>query len=112
MKKIEAIIKPLKLDEVRDALQESGFSNITITEIKGFGEERGYAELYRGVEYVIDYLPKIKVEIVVSDKNLDKIIDVILSAASNGRVGDGKIFIHNIEEVISIRTGERGEGIL
>ncbi len=112
MKKIEAIIKPFKLDEVKEALQEIGLNGMTITEVKGFGRQKGHTELYRGAEYVVDFLPKIKIELVVEDKMLEKTIDAIVQTAQSGRIGDGKIFISTIEEVIRIRTAERGENAL
>ena len=108
MKKIEAIIKPFKLDEVKEALQEVGLQGITVTEAKGFGRQKGHTELYRGAEYVVDFLPKVKIEIVIGDDMLDKAIDAIRRAAQTGRIGDGKIFVSNIEEAIRIRTGESG----
>jgi nitrogen regulatory protein P-II 1 len=108
MKKIEAIIKPFKLDEVKEALQEIGLQGITVTEAKGFGRQKGHTELYRGAEYVVDFLPKVKIEIVLSDDMLDKAVDAIRRAAQTGRIGDGKIFISTIEEAIRIRTGESG----
>ncbi|MDX1975695.1 MAG: P-II family nitrogen regulator [Rickettsiales bacterium] len=108
MKKIEAIIKPFKLDEVKEALQEVGLKGITVTEARGFGRQKGHTELYRGAEYVVDFLPKIKIEVVVEDKMVDRTVDAIINAAKTGRIGDGKIFILPIEEVIRIRTGERG----
>ena len=109
MKKIEAIIKPFKLDEVKEALQEVGLQGITVTEAKGFGRQKGHAELYRGAEYIVDFLPKVKIEIVISDDDLvEKAIDAIRRAAQTGRIGDGKIFVSNIEEAIRIRTGESG----
>ena len=108
MKKIEAIIKPFKLDEVKEALQEVGLQGITVTEAKGFGRQKGHTELYRGAEYVVDFLPKVKVEVVVADENADAVIDAIRKAAQTGRIGDGKIFVSNVEEVIRIRTGETG----
>jgi nitrogen regulatory protein P-II 1 len=108
MKKIEAIIKPFKLDEVKEALQEVGLQGITVTEAKGFGRQKGHTELYRGAEYVVDFLPKVKVEVVVSDENLEAAVDAIRNAAQTGRIGDGKIFVSNVEEVIRIRTGETG----
>ena len=109
MKKIEAIIKPFKLDEVKEALQEFGVQGLTVTEAKGFGRQKGHTELYRGAEYAIDFLPKIKIEIVISDELTDDVIDVIKKKAQTGRIGDGKIFISNIEETIRIRTGETGK---
>ncbi len=108
MKKIEAIIKPFKLDEVKEALQEIGLQGITVTEAKGFGRQKGHTELYRGAEYVVDFLPKVKIEIVLSDDMADKAIEAILASAKTGRIGDGKIFISNIEDAIRIRTGETG----
>ena len=108
MKKIEAIIKPFKLDEVKEALQEVGLQGITVTEAKGFGRQKGHTELYRGAEYVVDFLPKVKIEIVLGDDMLDKAVDAIRRAAQTGRIGDGKIFVSNIEEAIRIRTGESG----
>jgi nitrogen regulatory protein P-II 1 len=108
MKKIEAIIKPFKLDEVKEALQEVGLQGITVTEAKGFGRQKGHTELYRGAEYVVDFLPKVKIEIVLADDMADKAIDAIRRAAQTGRIGDGKIFVSNIEEAIRIRTGESG----
>jgi len=108
VKKIEAIIKPFKLDEVKEALQEVGLQGITVTEAKGFGRQKGHAELYRGAEYIVDFLPKVKIEIVISDDLVEKAIDAIRRAAQTGRIGDGKIFVSNIEEAIRIRTGESG----
>jgi len=108
MKKIEAIIKPFKLDEVKEALQEVGLQGITVTEAKGFGRQKGHTELYRGAEYVVDFLPKVKVEIVLADETAEAAIEAIRNAAQTGRIGDGKIFVSNIEEVIRIRTGETG----
>lgn len=108
MKKIEAIIKPFKLDEVKEALQEVGLQGITVTEAKGFGRQKGHTELYRGAEYVVDFLPKVKVEVVLADENAEAVIEAIRNAAQTGRIGDGKIFVSNIEEVIRIRTGETG----
>jgi nitrogen regulatory protein PII len=109
MKKIEAIIKPFKLDEVREALSEIGIMGMTATEVKGFGRQKGHTELYRGAEYIVDFLPKIKLDIVVSDKMVDKVIETITKTAQTGKIGDGKIFIMNVEEAIRIRTGEKGE---
>ena len=109
MKKIEAIIKPFKLDEVKDKLNDLGIQGITVTEVKGFGRQKGHTELYRGAEYVVDFLPKIKMEIVITDSLVEDVINAIVKAAQTGRIGDGKIFITNIEEVVRIRTGERGE---
>jgi nitrogen regulatory protein P-II 1 len=108
MKKIEAIIKPFKLDEVKEALQEIGLQGITVTEAKGFGRQKGHTELYRGAEYVVDFLPKVKIEIVLADDMVQKAIDAILAAARTGKIGDGKIFVLNVEDAIRIRTGERG----
>jgi nitrogen regulatory protein P-II 1 len=108
MKKIEAIIKPFKLDEVKEALQEIGLQGITVIEAKGFGRQKGPTELYRGAEYVVDFLPKVKIEVVLSDDMLDKAVEAIQKAAKTGRIGDGKIFISTIEEAIRIRTGESG----
>lgn len=108
MKKIEAIIKPFKLDEVKEALQEIGLQGITVIEAKGFGRQKGHTELYRGAEYVVDFLPKVKVEIIIDDGALDKAVEAIQSAAKTGRIGDGKIFISTIDEAIRIRTGETG----
>ena len=106
MKKIEAIIKPFKLEEVKENLGAAGIHGLTVTEVKGFGRQKGHTELYRGAEYIVDFLPKIKIEIVVQDEDLDKAVDSILSAAKTGRIGDGKIFISDLEKVIRIRTGE------
>jgi nitrogen regulatory protein P-II 1 len=108
MKKIEAIIKPFKLDEVKDALHEIGLQGITVTEARGFGRQRGHTELYRGAEYVVDFLPKVKIEIVLDDKLVERAIEAIIQAARTGRIGDGKIFVTSVEEVVRIRTGERG----
>lgn len=109
MKKIEAIIKPFKLDEVKEALQEVGLQGITVVEAKGFGRQKGHTELYRGAEYVVDFLPKVKLEVVTTDEMLDKAVEAILNAAKTGRIGDGKIFVSDISEVIRIRTGETGQ---
>ncbi|NIZ03474.1 P-II family nitrogen regulator [Thalassospira lucentensis] len=109
MKKIEAIIKPFKLDEVKEALQEIGLKGITVTEAKGFGRQKGHTELYRGAEYVVDFLPKVKLEIVVEDTLLERAIEAIQQAAHTGRIGDGKIFVSSLEDAIRIRTGERGD---
>ena len=109
MKKVEAIIKPFKLDEVKEALQQVGVQGLTVTEVKGFGRQRGHTELYRGAEYVVDFLPKIKLEIVVTDEMVDKTVDAIVEAANTGRIGDGKIFVLPLGESIRIRTGERGK---
>ena len=108
MKKIEAIIKPFKLDEVKEALQEVGVQGITVTEAKGFGRQKGHTELYRGAEYVVDFLPKVKIEIVLEEALVERAIEAIQRAAQTGRIGDGKIFVSTIDEVIRIRTGERG----
>jgi len=108
MKKIEAIIKPFKLDEVKEALQEVGLQGITVTEAKGFGRQKGHTELYRGAEYVVDFLPKVKIELIITEELLDKAVEAIKSAAHTGRIGDGKIFVSKIEDVIRIRTGETG----
>jgi nitrogen regulatory protein P-II 1 len=109
MKKVEAIIKPFRLDEVKDALTSIGVSGMTITEVRGFGRQKGHTELYRGAEYVVDFLPKIKVEVIVPDNMVDKVVKAIMEAARTGKIGDGKIFIYPIENVIRIRTGETGE---
>jgi len=109
MKKVEAIIKPFKLDDVKDALNEIGIKGITVTEVKGFGRQKGHTELYRGAEYVVDFLPKVKLEIIAKDENVPAIIEAIEKAARTGKIGDGKIFVTPVEEVIRIRTGERGE---
>jgi nitrogen regulatory protein P-II 1 len=108
MKKIEAIIKPFKLDEVKEALQEIGLQGITVTEAKGFGRQKGHTELYRGAEYVVDFLPKVKIEIVLADEMAEKAIEAIQNSAKTGRIGDGKIFVYTIEDAIRIRTGETG----
>jgi len=108
MKKIEAIIKPFKLDEVKEALQEIGLQGITVTEAKGFGRQKGHTELYRGAEYVVDLLPKVKLELVLGDNMVEKAIDAIIASAKTGRIGDGKIFVLNVEEAVRIRTGETG----
>ena len=108
MKKIEAIIKPFKLDEVKEALQEVGLQGITVTEAKGFGRQKGHTELYRGAEYVVDFLPKVKVEVVLSDDMVDKAVEAIQNSAKTGRIGDGKIFISDVENAVRIRTGETG----
>jgi len=108
MRKIEAIIKPFKLDEVKEALHEIGIQGMTVTEVKGFGRQKGHTELYRGAEYVVDFLPKIKLEIAVSDEMADKVVEAIVAAANTGRIGDGKIFVLPMEEAVRIRTGERG----
>jgi nitrogen regulatory protein P-II 1 len=108
MRKIEAIIKPFKLDEVKEALHAIGIQGMTVTEVKGFGRQKGHTELYRGAEYVVDFLPKIKVEIAIGDDLVDKAVEAIVGAANTGRIGDGKIFVLPMEEVVRIRTGERG----
>ncbi len=109
MKKIEAIIKPFKLDEVKDALNEIGIQGMTVTEVKGFGRQKGHTELYRGAEYVVDFIPKIKVEVVTSDDLASRVVDAIERSAKTGKIGDGKIFVYNVQDVVRIRTGERGE---
>jgi nitrogen regulatory protein P-II 1 len=109
MKKIEAIIKPFKLDEVKEALHEIGLQGLTVTEAKGFGRQKGHTELYRGAEYVVDFLPKVKIEVVLDDAMVDRAIEAIQQAAHTGRIGDGKIFVTTVEEAIRIRTGERGK---
>ena len=108
MKKIEAIIKPFKLDEVKEALHEVGLQGITVLEAKGFGRQKGHTELYRGAEYVVDFLPKVKIELVIDDALLERAVEVIQQAAYTGRIGDGKIFVSNVEDAIRVRTGERG----
>ena len=108
MFKIEAVIKPFKLDEVKEALHEIGIQGMTVTEVKGFGRQKGHTELYRGAEYVVDFLPKVKLEVAVSDDMRDKVVEAIISSANTGRIGDGKIFVLPLEEAIRIRTGERG----
>ncbi|MFB0934430.1 MAG: P-II family nitrogen regulator [Propionivibrio sp.] len=112
MKKIEAIIKPFKLDEVREALSEIGVTGLTVTEVKGFGRQKGHTELYRGAEYVVDFLPKVKIEIVVADDIVEMAIDSIVKAAHTGKIGDGKIFVMPVEQVVRIRTGETGDAAL
>ncbi len=109
MKKIEAIIKPFKLDEVKDALNEIGIQGMTVTEVKGFGRQKGHTELYRGAEYVVDFIPKIKLEVVISDDLAPKVVSTIEQVAKTGKIGDGKIFVYTIDEAVRIRTGERGE---
>ncbi|HXT05223.1 MAG TPA: P-II family nitrogen regulator [Casimicrobiaceae bacterium] len=109
MKKIEAIIKPFKLDEVREALSEVGVSGLTVTEVKGFGRQKGHTELYRGAEYVVDFLPKVKVEMILADAMVERAIEAIVKAARTGKIGDGKIFVTAVTQVIRIRTGESGE---
>ena len=109
MKKVEAIIKPFKLDEVKEALQEIGLQGITVTEAKGFGRQKGHTELYRGAEYVVDFLPKVKLELVLVDSMVDKAVEAIVTSAKTGRIGDGKIFVSQVEEAVRIRTGETGD---
>ncbi len=109
MKKIEAVIKPFKLDEVKEALHEVGLQGLTVLEAKGFGRQKGHTELYRGAEYVVDFLPKVKIEVICDDAIVERAIEAIVTAARTGRIGDGKIFVSNLEEVVRIRTGERGE---
>jgi len=106
MKKVEAIIKPFKLDDVREALSEAGISGMTATEVKGFGRQKGHTELYRGAEYVVDFLPKVKLEIVIAESDVERCINVISNAAKTGKIGDGKIFVTNVENILRIRTGE------
>ncbi|MBW2186726.1 MAG: transcriptional regulator [Desulfuromonadales bacterium C00003068] len=112
MKKVEAIIKPFKLDEVKEALSDIGIQGITVSEVKGFGRQKGHTELYRGAEYVVDFIPKIKMEIIVSDDVVAKVVEQIAEAAKTGRIGDGKIFVTSVEEVVRIRTGETGDDAL
>jgi nitrogen regulatory protein P-II 1 len=112
MKKVEAIIKPFKLDEVRESLAEAGVTGLTVTEVKGFGRQRGHTELYRGAEYVVDFLPKTKVEMIVSDDQVERVVEAIVKAARTGKIGDGKIFVSNVEQVVRIRTGETGEAAI
>jgi nitrogen regulatory protein PII len=112
MKKIEAIIKPFKLDEVREALSEIGVTGLTVTEVKGFGRQKGHTELYRGAEYVVDFLPKVKLEVVVAASMLDRAMEAIITAARTGKIGDGKIFVTAVEQVVRIRTGESGEAAI
>ena len=109
MKKIEAVVKPFKLEEVREALAEVGVTGLTVTEVKGFGRQKGHTELYRGAEYVVDFLPKVKIEVVVTDKMLEPAIEAIIKAARTGKIGDGKIFVTSIDQVVRIRTGETNE---
>lgn len=109
MKKVEAIIKPFKLEEVKEALANVGIQGLTVSEVKGFGRQKGHKELYRGAEYVVEFLPKVKLEIVVSEEKLESVVDAIVKAASTGRIGDGKIFVSPVDEAIRIRTGERGD---
>jgi len=112
LKKVEAIIKPFKLEEVKEALAAVGVQGLTVSEVKGFGRQKGHKELYRGAEYVVEFLPKVKLEIVVSDDNLKQVVDAIVKAASTERIGDGKIFVSPIEEAVRIRTGESGDAVL
>ena len=112
MKKIEAIIKPFKLDEVKEALSDVGILGLTVTEVKGFGRQKGHTELYRGAEYVVDFLPKVKIEVVLVDEMVPRCLEAIERAAKTGRIGDGKIFVTTVDEVVRIRTGERGESAL
>jgi len=112
MKRITAVIKPFKLDEVREALAEVGLTGLTVTEVKGFGRQKGHTELYRGAEYVVDFLPKVKVEVVVTTEQVDQVIDAIVGAARTGKIGDGKIFVTEVERVIRIRTGEQDEAAI
>ena len=112
MKKIEAVIKPFKLDEVKEALQEIGVQGLSVIEAKGFGRQKGHTELYRGAEYVVDFLPKVKIEVVIDDSLLDQAIDAIVSAAKTGKIGDGKIFVSDVSQAIRIRTGEEGSDAL
>ncbi len=112
MKMVTAIIKPFKLDDVREALSEIGVQGITVTEVKGFGRQKGHTELYRGAEYVVDFLPKVKVEAAVSDSLVDRVIEAISKAANTGKIGDGKIFVYNLEQAVRIRTGESGDEAL
>ena len=112
MKKIEAIIKPFKLDEVREALSEVGVTGLTVTEVKGFGRQKGHTELYRGAEYVVDFLPKVKIEVIIAESTVEQAIEAIVKSARTGKIGDGKIFVFDLEQVIRIRTGETGEEAL
>jgi nitrogen regulatory protein P-II 1 len=112
MKKIEAIVKPFKLDEVREALSELGATGLTVTEVKGFGRQKGHTELYRGAEYVVDFLPKVKVEVVLPDSMAERAVEAIVKAAHTGKIGDGKIFVTTVEQVVRIRTGEAGEAAI
>ena len=112
MKKIEAIIKPFKLDEVKEALQEAGVQGLSVVEVKGFGRQKGHTELYRGAEYVVDFLPKVKIEVVLPDEQVERAIDAIVQSANTGKIGDGKIFVTTIEQAIRIRTGESGDDAL
>ena len=112
MKKIEAVLKPFKLDEVREALSDIGVTGLTVAEVKGFGRQKGHTELYRGAEYVVDFLPKVKVEVIVQDALVDRAIEAIVKAARTGKIGDGKIFVTSVEQVVRIRTGESGESAI
>ena len=112
MKKIEAIIKPFKLDEVREGLAEAGITGLTVTEVKGFGLQRGHTELYRGAEYVVDFLPKTKVELIVAEQDVERVVEAIIKAARTGKIGDGKIFVSSVEQVVRIRTGETGDAAI
>ncbi|MFQ5464721.1 MAG: P-II family nitrogen regulator [Thermodesulfobacteriota bacterium] len=112
MKKVEAIIKPFKLEEVQNALNEKGIEGMTVTEVKGFGRQKGHTEFYRGAEYTVDFLPKIKIEIVTTDELAPEVVEAIVASARTGKIGDGKIFIHPVEDTVRIRTGESGEGAL
>ncbi|ACV26499.1 P-II family nitrogen regulator [Kangiella koreensis] len=109
MKKIEAIIKPFKLDDIREALTDLGVNGMTVTEVKGFGRQKGHTELYRGAEYMVDFLPKAKIEVVINDELVDKCVETIIEVARTGKIGDGKIFVTNVERTVRIRTGEEGE---
>ncbi len=109
MKKVEAVIKPFKVDEVREALSEIGITGLTVTEVKGFGRQKGHTELYRGAEYVVDFLPKVKIEVIVGDGLVDRVIEAVIKAARTGKIGDGKIFVTSVEQVVRIRSGESGE---
>ncbi|HYT97672.1 MAG TPA: P-II family nitrogen regulator [Casimicrobiaceae bacterium] len=109
MKKVEAVVKPFKLDEVREALSDIGVTGLTVMEVKGFGRQKGHTELYRGAEYVVDFLPKVKVEVVIADTLVERAIEAIIKAARTGKIGDGKIFVTNVEQAVRIRTGESGE---
>ena len=112
MKKIDAVVKPFKLDEVREALSDIGVSGLTVTEVKGFGRQKGHTELYRGAEYVVDFLPKVKIEIVVADTMVEQVLEAIVKAARTGKIGDGKIFVTSVEQVVRIRTGETNEAAI
>ncbi|MDK4689633.1 P-II family nitrogen regulator [Kingella negevensis] len=112
MKKIEALIKPFKLDDVREALTDVGITGMTVTEVKGFGRQKGHTEVYRGAEYAVDFLPKVKIELVLADDMVERVVEVLMETARSGKIGDGKIFIYPVEEVIRIRTGETGEATI